>query len=92
MNQSIYLQHILSKRLDNRRQGYLVVNKVETLNQNVVFIRSYRCCVFYENTQWSPQLLVPMLFLYSYTVQVDLQVEQTPNLSTIDYSKIVNFI
>ena len=34
-----------------------VMVKVETLNHNVVFIRSYRCCVFYENTQWFTQLL-----------------------------------
>ena len=34
------------------------LNKVETSNHNVVFIGSYSCRVFYENTQWFPQLLV----------------------------------
>ena len=34
----------------------MTINKVETLNQNAYFVRSYRCIVFYENTQWFPQL------------------------------------
>ena len=37
------------------RNSWWWLNKLETLNQNFVFIRSYRCCVFYKNTQWFPQ-------------------------------------
>ena len=40
----------------------MIINKVETLNQNAYFIRSYRCIVFYENTHWFPQKLNILAF------------------------------
>jgi hypothetical protein len=49
------------------------------LNQNAYFIRSYRCIVFYENTQWFPQLNVTNLCDFEDATRLFYSNEQVAN-------------
>ena len=52
----IFIFFNLLRRIDVIYTTTVTLNDLINLNLNVVFIRSYRCCIFYEYTQWFPQI------------------------------------